>query len=102
MPAGSASRNRSPIVTVTTPRGRIDVMHEEMRGLGKRSGWHVFWLARRSGTHGWAEATTAREAIRRAALLPAKKAPGWLDEAVEDAERQLARADGAETPIDPN
>ena len=34
MPAGSASRNRSPIVDVTTPRGRIDVMHQEMRGLG--------------------------------------------------------------------
>ena len=64
-------------------------MHQEMRGLGKRSGWHRFWLARRSGTHDWAEATTPREAIRRAALLPAKKAPAWLDAAVADAKEQL-------------
>ncbi len=69
-------------------------MHQEMRGLGKRSGWRMFWLARRSGTHDWAEATTPREAIRRAALLPAKKAPAWLDVAVADAEQQLA-GDGA-------
>jgi hypothetical protein len=61
MPAGSADRNRSPIVNVTTPRGRIDAMHQEMRGLGSRSGWHKFWLARRTGTHDWAEATTPRE-----------------------------------------
>ena len=71
-------------------------MHQEMRGLGKRSGWHRFWLARRSGTHDWAEATTPREAIRRAALLPAKKAPAWLDAAVADAEEQLA---GASTSV---
>jgi hypothetical protein len=89
MPAGRADRNRSTIVTVMTPRGQIDVMHQEMRGLGSRSGWHKFWLARRSGTREWAEATTPREAIRRAVLLPAKKTPGWLDTAVQDAERQL-------------
>ena len=93
MPAGSADRNRSPIVNVTTPRGRIDVMHQEMRGLGSRSGWTKFWLARRTGTHDWAEATTPREAIRRAVLLPAKKTPGWLDAAVQEAERQLELAD---------
>ena len=81
MPAGSADRNRSPIVNVATPRGGIDVMHQEMRGLGSRSGWHKLWLARRTGTHDWAEATTPREAIRRAVLLPAKKTPGWLDAA---------------------
>ena len=91
MPAGSADRNRSPIVSVTTPRGRIDVMHQEMRGLGSRSGWHKFWLARRTGTRDWVEATTPREAIRRAVLLPAKKTPGWLDAAVREAERQLER-----------
>jgi hypothetical protein len=106
MPAGSASRNRSEIVNVTTPRGRIDVMHREMRGLGKRSGWHRFWLARRSGTHDWAQATTPREAIRRAALLPAKKAPAWLDVAVADAEAQLGGASAheahAEAPADPD
>lgn len=100
MPAGSADRNRSPIVNVTTPRGRIDVMHQEMRGLGSRSGWHKFWLARRTGTHDWAEATTPREAIRRAVLLPAKKTPGWLDAAVQEAERQLELEDGAEAQAD--
>lgn len=97
MPAGSASRNRSPIVSVSTPRGRIDVMHQEMRGLGKRSGWHLFWLARRSGSHSWAEANTPQEAIRRAALLPAKKPPAWLDAAVSDAEQQIAVA-GEDNP----
>ena len=106
MPAGHADRNRSAIVTVMTPRGRIDVMHQEMRGLGKRSGWRRFWLARRSGTHDWAEATTPREAIRRAALLPAKKAPAWLDVAVADAEEQLGGASAheapAEAPADPD
>jgi hypothetical protein len=71
-------------------------MHQEMRGLGKRSGWHRFWLARRSGTHEWAEATTPREAIRRAALLPAKKASAWLDAAVADAEEQLVGAGDAD------
>ena len=100
MPAGSADRNRSPIVNVTTPRGRIDVMHQEMRGLGSRSGWHKFWLARRTGTHDWAEATTPREAIRRAVLLPAKKTPGWLDAAVQEAERQLELEDAAEAQAD--
>jgi hypothetical protein len=100
MPAGSADRNRSPIVNVTTPRGRIDVMHQEMRGLGSRSGWHKFWLARRTGTHDWAEATTPREAIRRAVLLPAKKTPGWLDAAVREAARQLDLADAAEAQAD--
>jgi hypothetical protein len=100
MPAGSAERNRSPIVNVTTPRGRIDVMHQEMRGLGSRSGWHKFWLARRSGTHDWAEATTPREAIRRAVLLPAKKAPAWLDVAVRETERQLELEDTAEPRAD--
>ena len=100
MPAGSADRNRSPIVNVMTPRGRVDVMHQEMRGLGSRSGWHKFWLARRSGTHDWAEATTPREAIRRAVLLPAKKAPAWLEVAVRETERQLELEDTAEPRVD--
>jgi hypothetical protein len=99
MPAGSADRNRSPIVNVTTPRGRIDVMHQEMRGLGNRRGWHKFWLARRAGTHDWAEPTTPRR-DSRAALLPAKKTPGWLDAAVWEAERQLEPPDGAEAQAD--
>lgn len=72
-----------------TPRGAIDVMHEESRGLGKRGGWNKFWLARRTGKPGWAQATTPREAIRRAMLLPAGKTPGWLKVAAAEAERKL-------------
>lgn len=100
MPAGSADRNRSPIVHVATPRGRVDVMHQEMRGLGSRSGWTKFWLARCSGTHDWAQATTPREAIRRAVLLPAKKTTGWLDAAAQEAERQLELEDADEAQTD--
>ena len=68
--------------------------------MGGRSGWHKFWLARRSGTHDWAEATTPKEAIRRALLLPAKKAPAWLDVAVRETERRLELEDTAEPQAD--
>ena len=74
---------------VQTPRGAVDVVQQENRGLGKRSGWHKFWLARRTGKPGWAQATAPREAIRRALLLPAGKAPGWLMVAAAEAERKL-------------
>jgi hypothetical protein len=60
-----------------------------MRGLRRSSSWTWFWLARRRGTSGWSEASTAREAIRRAILLPPGKLPGWLNEAAADAEREL-------------
>jgi hypothetical protein len=89
MPGSSADRNRSEIVTVETPRGAVDVMHQESRGLGKRSGWSKFWLARRIGRPGWVQATTPSEAIRRAMLLPAGKTPSWLKIAAAEAERRL-------------
>jgi hypothetical protein len=89
VPAGSADRNRSEVVTVQTPRGAVDVMHEESRGLRNRSGWEKFWLARRVGKPGWAQATTPREAIRRAMVLPAGKTPGWLKVAAAEAEQKL-------------
>jgi hypothetical protein len=89
VPAGSADRNRSEVVTVQTPRGAVDVMHQESRGLRKRSGWHRSWLARGVGKPGWAQATTPREAIGRAMLLPAGKAPGWLEVAATEAEQKL-------------
>ena len=89
MPAGSADRNRSEVVTVQPPRGVVDVMRQENRGIGKRSGWQKFWLARLTGKPGWAQATTPREAIRRATLLPAGKTPGWLKVAAAEAERKL-------------
>jgi hypothetical protein len=47
------------------------------------------WLARRKGSGPWSEATTAREAIRKATLLSPSKAPSWLDEAAAAAERQI-------------
>jgi hypothetical protein len=89
MPAGSAVRNRSETVTVVTPRGEVEVARQEMRGLRRGTSWTWFWLARRKGSSGWSEASTAREAIRRAMLLPPRKLPGWLNEAAAEAEREL-------------
>ena len=89
MPAGSAVRNRSETVTVVTPRGGVEVLRQEMRGLRRGTSWTSFWLARRKGSSGWSEASTAREAIRRAMLLPPRKLSGWLNEAAAEAERQL-------------
>ena len=90
MPAGSAVRNRSKTITVRTPRGEVEVARREMRGLRRGSSWTWFWLAHRRGSGGWSEASTAREAIRRAMLLPPRKLPAWLNEAAADAERELA------------
>jgi hypothetical protein len=96
MAAGSAVRNRSQIVTIETPRGQVEVLRQQMRGLRERSSWTWFWLARRKGGGNWSEATTAREAIRRATLLPPRKVPAWLREAAVDAERHIIPA--ASTP----
>jgi hypothetical protein len=38
------------------------------------------------------DASTAREAIRRATLLAPRKPPAWLSEAAADAERQIMTA----------
>jgi hypothetical protein len=92
MVAGSAVRNRSQVVTVVTPRGSVDVVREEHRGLGQGSSWRWFWLARRKGKRDWSEATTVREAIRRAMLLPPRKPPAWLGDAASEAERQRIHA----------
>jgi hypothetical protein len=89
MAAGSAVRNRSETVTVQTPRGPVEVLRQEMRGLRQRNAWTTFWLARRKGRNDWAEADTAREAIRRATLLPPRKPPPWLADAAADAERLI-------------
>lgn len=89
MPGGSAGRNRSEAVIIQTPRGPVEVLRQEMRGLRQGSSWTWFWLAHRKGGGGWSEASTAREAIRRAMLLPPRKTPAWLNTAAEEAERQL-------------
>jgi hypothetical protein len=105
MPAGSAIRNRSETVTVVTPRGGVEVARQEMRGMRRGTSWTWFWLARRKGSSGWSEASTAREAIRRAMLLPPRKLPRWLNEAAAEAERELAAVeteDGRGNPPGPS
>jgi hypothetical protein len=64
-----------------------------MRGLRRGSSWTWFWLARRKGSSGWSEASTAREAIRRAILLSPGKLPAWLNHAAAEAERELTAAE---------
>jgi hypothetical protein len=91
MRAGSAVRNRSEIATIATPRGPVDVLRQEMKGLQQRGSWTWFWLARRTGQTDWCQATTAREAIRKATLLPSRKPPAWLREAAATADAQLGR-----------
>ncbi len=80
----SSDRGRSEI-TLAPPRGRVDMMRREMRGLEKSRGWQLFWLARRAGTQTWVEATTPQEAIRKAALVSAGKPPIWLRRAAGEA-----------------
>src|SRR6266513_689942 len=89
MAAGSAVRNRSEMVTVMTPRGPVEVLRQEVRGLRQGSSWTWFWVARRKGRGDWSEASTAREAIRKATLLPPRKAAAWLVDAASEAERQI-------------
>ena len=103
MARGSAVRNRSEPVTVRTPRGTVEVMRQEVRGLRRNSGWTWLWSARRAGKLNWHEASTPAEAIRRAILLPARKPPGWLREAAATAEQQLlddSSSDVEQAPVD--
>jgi hypothetical protein len=74
---------------VGTPRGPVEVVRQEVRGLRRNSGWRWFWAARRAGNVDWSEASTPAEAIRRAILLPARKPPEWLRQAAASAEEQL-------------
>jgi hypothetical protein len=98
MPAGSAVRNRSEIVTVMTPRGEVQVVRQETRGVRRGGSWRWFWLAHRRGSGGWSEATTAREAMRKAMLLSPGKLPAWLNEAAADAERQITGVGAESSP----
>ena len=76
------------------------MMHQEMRGLRKGSGWRTFWLARRAGKQDRVQADTPHEAIRKATLLAPKKAVAWLDQAAADARKQLEEADLAGSGAD--
>ncbi len=80
-----------------TPRGRVEVVRQQVRGLRRNSGWTWFWMARRAGNLEWHEASTPGEAIRRAILLPARKPPAWLREAAITAEQKLLSDNPAET-----
>jgi hypothetical protein len=96
MPAGSAIRNRSETVNVETPRGPVEVARQQTRGGARGTSWRWAWLARRRGGGGWSEASTAREAIRHAMLLPPRKVPAWLNEAAAEAERQMTAVEAEE------
>ena len=65
------------------------MVRQEMRGLRQGRSWRWFWLARRKGKADWSEASTAREAIRRATLVPPHTPPAWLKDAAADAERLI-------------
>ena len=95
--AGSAARRRSEMVADETPRGCIEVMQQEMRGLPPGSGWRMYWFARRAGKQEWVQANTPQEAIRKATLLPPKQAAGWLEKAVAEVRSQLDEASVAES-----
>jgi hypothetical protein len=98
--AGRSIANRSETVTVPTPRGPVEVVRQQWRSRRAGSPWQWEWLARRGGQCDWKQGTTAREALRRATLLPPGKQPGWLTAAVAEAERGLI-AQAAEPTEDP-
>ncbi len=75
--AGRSVANRSETVTVSTPRGPADVVHQQWRSQRPGSRWSWEWLARRA-QRGWRQGSTAREAIRQAVLLAPGKQPKWL------------------------
>jgi len=98
--AGRSIANRSEAVTVSTPRGPVEVVRQQWRSQRAGSRWQWEWLARRGGQRDWKQGSTAREAIRRATLLAPGKQPGWPTVAVAEAERRLI-AQAAEPPEDP-
>jgi hypothetical protein len=95
--ASSNVRNRSETLTVSSPRGELEVVCQQWRSQRSNSRWEWEWMARRSGQRQWRQATSAREAIRQATLLAAGKQPPWLAQAAARAERELSSTDGLET-----
>jgi hypothetical protein len=98
--AGRAVASRSEPITISTPRGPVEVVRQQWRSQRAGSRWQWEWLARRSGQRDWKQGSTAREAIRQATLLPSGKQPGWLTAAVDEAERGVS-AQPTELPADP-
>jgi hypothetical protein len=76
--AGRSVANRSETVTVSSPRGPVEVVRQQWRSQRPGSPWNWDWLARRAGQRDWRQGSTAREAIRQAVLLAPAKQPKWL------------------------
>jgi hypothetical protein len=91
--ASSNVRNRSETLTVSSPRGPVEVVRQQWRSQKSNSRWEGEWMARRSGQRQWRQATSAREAIRQATLLAA----GKLAQAAAQAERELTSTHDLET-----
>ena len=98
--AGSAVRNRSEIFTLLTPRGPVQVAHQQWRSHRAKSRWEEVWVARRRGQLDWRQSPSAREAIGQALLLAAGKHPAWLLEVAERAQRELGSRRAAEDAQD--
>jgi hypothetical protein len=88
--ARSNVRNRSETLTLSSPRGPVEVVRRQWRSQKSNSRWEWEWMARRSGQRQWRQATSAREAIRQATLLAAGKQSAWLAQAAARAERELS------------
>ena len=86
-------RYRSETLTLSSPRGEVEVVRQQWRSQNSNSRWEWEWMARRSGQRQWRQATSAREAIRQATLLAADKQPAWLAQAAAQAERELSNTD---------
>jgi hypothetical protein len=86
---GRSVANRSEAITVPTQRGPVEVVRQQWRSQRRGSRWKWEWLARRAGRRDWRQGTTAREAIRQAALLPPGKQPKWLLDAAALASAEL-------------
>jgi hypothetical protein len=98
--AGRSIANRSEAVTVSTPRGPVEVVRRQWRSERAGSRWQWEWLARRGGQRDWRQGSTACEAIRQATLLAPGKQPGWLSAAVAEAELGVSAQSG-EPAADP-
>jgi hypothetical protein len=87
--AGRSVANRSETVTVPTPRGPVEVVRQQWRSQRPASRWNWEWLACRAGQRDWRQGSTAREAIRQAALLAPAKQPKRLLDAGDRASAEL-------------
>src|SRR5256885_248293 len=92
-----AVRSPSELTIIATSRGPVQILRQKMRGLRRGSVGTGFWVARGKGRVGGSRGPPRQEAIRRSALLPSSKPPGWLTKAASDVERQLQPA-SAERP----